>query len=90
MVITYYIKLFRTGVSRHNGILMYLLLLVAETKIEAYQKKDAYILDRVNSHLLKTFLFELTKLTKLAFTCFLSIICLGKPYDFRFFKGYLW
>ena len=31
MVITYYIKLFRTGADRHNGILMSLLLLVAET-----------------------------------------------------------
>ena len=32
MVVTYYIKLFRTGADRHNGILMSLLLLVAETK----------------------------------------------------------
>ena len=32
MVITYYIKLFRTGADRHNGILMSLLLLVTETK----------------------------------------------------------
>ena len=31
MVITYYIKLFRTGPDKHNGILMSLLLLVAET-----------------------------------------------------------
>ena len=31
MVIAYYIKLFRTGADRHNGILMSLLLLVAET-----------------------------------------------------------
>ena len=30
-VVTYYIKLFRTGADRHNGILMSLLLLVAET-----------------------------------------------------------
>ena len=30
MVVIYYIKLFRTGVDRHNGILMSLLLLVAE------------------------------------------------------------
>ena len=28
---TYYIKLFQTGTDRHNGILMSLLLLVAET-----------------------------------------------------------
>ena len=31
MVVTYYIKLFRTGAERHNGILMSLLLIVAET-----------------------------------------------------------
>ena len=31
MVVTYYIKLFRTGADKHNGILMYLLLLDAET-----------------------------------------------------------
>ena len=31
MVVTYHIKLFRTWVDRHNGILMSLLLLVAET-----------------------------------------------------------
>ena len=31
MVVTYYIKLFRTGADIHNGILLSLLLLVAET-----------------------------------------------------------
>ena len=31
MVVTYYIKLFRTGANRQNGILMSLILLVAET-----------------------------------------------------------
>ena len=31
MVVTYYIKLFRTGAERHNSILMSLLLLVTET-----------------------------------------------------------
>ena len=31
MVVTYYIRLFRTGADRHNGILMSLFLLVAET-----------------------------------------------------------
>ena len=30
MVVTYYIKLFRTGVGRHNGILISLVLLAAE------------------------------------------------------------
>ena len=38
MVVTYYIKLFRTGAGRYNGILMSLLLLVAETKIWCVQK----------------------------------------------------
>ena len=33
MVVTYYIKAFRRGADRHNGILMSLLLLVAETII---------------------------------------------------------
>ena len=32
MVVTYYIKLFRTGADRHNGILKSVLLLVVETK----------------------------------------------------------
>ena len=32
MVVTYYIKLFRTGADRHNGILVPLPLLVTETK----------------------------------------------------------
>ena len=31
MVVTCYIKLFRAGADRHNGILMLLLLLLAET-----------------------------------------------------------
>ena len=31
MVVTYYIKLFRTGADIHNNILISLLLLVAET-----------------------------------------------------------
>ena len=31
MVVIYYIKLFRTDAESHNGILMSLLLLVAET-----------------------------------------------------------
>ena len=34
MVVTYYIKLFCTEAYRYNGILMSLLLLVAETKIK--------------------------------------------------------
>ena len=31
MVVTYHMKLFSTGADRHNGILMPLLFLVAET-----------------------------------------------------------
>ena len=31
MVVTYYVKLSRTGADRHNGILMSLLLLVPQT-----------------------------------------------------------
>ena len=34
MVDTYYIQLFRTGSDKYNGILMSLLLLVAETIIK--------------------------------------------------------
>ena len=34
MVVTYYIKVFRTGVDRHKSILMSLLLLVAEITIK--------------------------------------------------------
>ena len=34
MVITYYIKLFRTGADRHKSILMSLLILVAEIIIK--------------------------------------------------------
>ena len=41
-VVTYDIKLFRTGADRHNGILMSLVLLVAETK---KKKKDQYCKD---------------------------------------------
>ena len=33
MFVTYYIKLFGTGADRHNGMLMSLLLVVAETTI---------------------------------------------------------
>ena len=33
MVVTYYIKLFRAGAERRNGLFISLLLLVAETKI---------------------------------------------------------
>ena len=44
MVVTYYIKLFRTGVDRRNGILMSLLLLVAETIRKFLNIKSRYLL----------------------------------------------
>ena len=50
MVVTYYIKLFRTEVDRHNGILMSLPLLVAETIIDkfsndiSFYQKDKYLI----------------------------------------------
>ena len=37
MVATYYIKIFRTEADRHNGILMSILLLVAETISSTYR-----------------------------------------------------
>ena len=45
MGVTHYIELFRTGSDRNDGILISLLLLVAETKII---KTAAYV---INSHL---------------------------------------
>ena len=39
MVVTYYIKLFRTGADRHNGILMSLSLLIAELIIWPQKRK---------------------------------------------------
>ena len=41
MVVTYYVKLFHMGSDRHNGILMSLLLLVAETT-EHYTESFLY------------------------------------------------
>ena len=40
MVVTYYIKLFRNGADRHNGILMSLLLLGAETIIQVFHQRE--------------------------------------------------
>ena len=46
MVVTYYIKLFRKGADRHSGILMSLLLLVAETKTrETVELRNKEILE---------------------------------------------
>ena len=36
MVVTYYIKLFRTGANKHNGILMSLLFQVVETIVKIF------------------------------------------------------
>ena len=47
MVVPYYIKLFHTRADRYNGILMSLLLLVAEAIIKRYKK----ILSRKNNSL---------------------------------------
>ena len=47
MVVTYYIRLFRKGGDRPNGILMFLLLLIAEIKQK--QKKYFQICDREKS-----------------------------------------
>ena len=46
MVVTYYIKLFRTGADRRNGILMSLLLLGAETIINFKALNFFYSSDR--------------------------------------------
>ena len=43
MVVTNYIKLFRKRADRHSGILMPLLLLVAETKIVTIYKKFYFL-----------------------------------------------
>ena len=48
MAITYYIKLFRTGVDRYSGILMSLLLLFAETKIFTIFFKKYFLLKYIS------------------------------------------
>ena len=45
MVVTYYVKFFWMGSDRHNGILMYLLLLVAET-INMVEVKNVYFFSK--------------------------------------------
>ena len=51
MVVTYYIKVLRTGADRHNGILMFLLLLVAKSFICIIYDitYDIYILPGLNT-----------------------------------------
>ena len=61
VVVTYYIKLFRMGADRHNGILMSLLLLVAETiktpELCQRLRSDVFILNfEQNSHVGLVFL----------------------------------
>ena len=45
IVVTFYIKIFRVGADRHNGILMSLLLLVAETIITTSHIAIKYLID---------------------------------------------
>ena len=52
MVVTYYVKLFRTGPDRHNGILMSLLLLIVEAiknSLNAHQRffmtKNSFVVE---------------------------------------------
>ena len=47
MVVTYHIELFRMGADRHNGILVSLLLLVAETINSLKRKKSGQSKDNV-------------------------------------------
>ena len=61
VVVTYYIKLFCMGADRHNGILMSLLLLVAETiktpELCQRLRSDNFILNfEQNSHVGLVFL----------------------------------
>ena len=61
MVVTYYIKLFRTGANRYNGILMSLLLLVAETII----RKGEYIKCEKSILLQNSWIINFLRLTSL-------------------------
>ena len=47
MVVTYYIKLFQREADWHNGILMSLLLLVAETKMNKINQNAVADLDNL-------------------------------------------
>ena len=48
MVVTYYVKHFRTGANKHNCILMSLLFLVAEAK-DISTTEVTYERDRISS-----------------------------------------
>ena len=69
MVVTYYIKLFRTGDNRHNGILMSLLLLVAETKIKNKKIKIKTICLNIASYLL----LKISPLLEVVFKCLFKV-----------------
>ena len=49
MVVTYYIKLFKTGANRDNGFLMFLILLVAETIILLRERHSKMLRHNLNS-----------------------------------------
>ena len=44
MVVTYYIKLFRAGADRHNGILMSLLLVVKTIKLRIFKDFQNFLI----------------------------------------------
>ena len=50
MVVTYYIKLFRTGADRQNGILMSLLLLVVSYNEISYLKLAKHFIHNTKKH----------------------------------------
>ena len=59
MVVTYYMKLFRTGADRHNGILMSVLLLVTETRINIFNIFKIYETIIINMQInFSCFIFE--------------------------------
>ena len=60
MVVTYYIKIFRTGADRRNGILMSLLLLVLDIKT-FYIHTKLQINKASKSKIISHFLFLINK-----------------------------
>ena len=69
MVVTYYIKLFRTTDNRHNSILMSLILLVAETKIKNKKIKIKTICLNIASYLL----LKISPLLEVVFKCLFEV-----------------
>ena len=68
MVVTYYIKFFRTGTDRRNGILMYLLLLVVE--------KIIFLLSNPLKFSKISYLTSLAKASSAEFRVYLSSLAL--------------